>query len=62
MAESQANFIFLDTGHDSSATAERLLAQGIIVKPWTAKGYENFLRVTIGAEKDNSLFLKHFIG
>ena len=62
VAESQGNFIFLDTGHNSSATAERLLAQGIIVKPWAAKGYENFLRVTIGAEKDNSLFLKHFIG
>ncbi len=61
VAESHANFIFLDTGHNSLPIAERLLAQGIIVKPWTAKGYENFLRVTIGKAEDNNLFLKWFI-
>ncbi len=61
MADSHANFIFVDAGHDSLQTAERLLAQGIIVKPWTAKGYESFLRVTIGKEEDNTGFLKHLL-
>jgi len=30
-----------------------LLQEGIIVKAWREKGYENYVRVTIGAPADN---------
>ncbi|MEE4240563.1 MAG: histidinol-phosphate transaminase [Desulfopila sp.] len=57
VADSAANFVFLDAGRDSRTVAEELLQQGVIVKPWTASGYETFLRVTIGSQDDNNLFL-----
>ncbi|MEJ2137099.1 MAG: histidinol-phosphate transaminase [Desulfofustis sp.] len=53
VAWSYANFLFVDSGRSSLETAEKLLAQGIIVKPWTARGYETFLRITIGRSEDN---------
>ena len=53
VATSQANFLFVDSGRSSLEAAERLLGNGIIVKPWTARGYETFLRITIGTTEDN---------
>ena len=53
VAASYANFLFVDSGRSSLETAEKLLGHGIIVKPWTAKGYETFLRITIGRSEDN---------
>lgn len=57
VVDSFANFVFFDSGRDSLTVAEELLAKGVIVKPWTASGYENFLRVTIGSRQDNDMFL-----
>lgn len=57
VADSYANFVFVDTGKDSLKAAERLLARGLIVKPWTAAGYERFLRITISGKKENDLLL-----
>ena len=53
VATSYANFLFVDSGRSSVEIAEKLLAHGIIVKPWTARGYETFLRITIGRSEDN---------
>jgi len=53
VAPSQTNFLFLDCGGDSAALASALLQEGIIVKAWREKGYENYVRVTIGAPADN---------
>ncbi|WP_192257684.1 histidinol-phosphate transaminase [Mesorhizobium silamurunense] len=53
VARSQTNFLFFDCGGDSSLVASALLQEGIIVKAWREKGYENYLRVTIGAPADN---------
>lgn len=57
VADSWANFLFIDCGHDSMMVAEKLLEKGIIVKPWTAEGFSCYLRVTVGSEKDNDRFL-----
>ncbi len=57
VARSYANFLFVDCGRSSRETAEELLAHGIIVKPWTARGYETFLRITIGRIEDNDRML-----
>lgn len=52
-APSQTNFLFFDTGRDSSNAAAALLQDGIIVKPWREAGYETWLRATIGKPADN---------
>jgi histidinol-phosphate aminotransferase len=57
VADSAANFVFFDCGCESASVAEKLLAQGVIVKPWTAPGFENWMRVTIGSQRDNNRFL-----
>jgi len=54
VASSQTNFLFFDCGGDSAAVASALLQEGIIVKAWREKGYEQYLRVTIGAPSDNN--------
>ena len=61
-APSYGNFIFFNCGRNSLEIAEELLRAGIIVKPWSAKGYERFIRVTIGTKKDNDMFLKAITG
>lgn len=52
-APSQTNFLFFDTGRDSSIVAAALLQDGIIVKPWREAGYTTWLRATIGKPADN---------
>ncbi len=52
-APSQTNFLFVDTGQDSTAVASGLLADGIIVKPWREPGFESWLRISIGRVDEN---------
>lgn len=56
-ARSQTNFLFIDVGRDSQAAMDHFLSQGIIVKPWKEKGFETFIRMTIGTQADNDRFL-----
>lgn len=58
VASSQTNFVFFDCGGDSAALAAVLLQEGIIVKAWREKGYERYLRVTIGTAEDNDRLLR----
>lgn len=50
---SQANFILVDVKQDADTLFERLLAQGIIVRPAGGWGFENHIRVTVGTEEQN---------
>ena len=52
-APSQTNFLFFDTGRDSSVVAAALLRDGIIVKPWREAGYATWLRASIGKPAEN---------
>lgn len=56
-ARSYANFLFFDTHEDAIALSQRLLAHGVIVKPWREAGYEGCLRVSLGSAADNDLFV-----
>ncbi|RUM96066.1 histidinol-phosphate transaminase [Pseudaminobacter arsenicus] len=58
LAPSQTNFLFFDCGGDSSALAASLLQEGIIVKAWREKGYECFLRATIGSPAENDRLIQ----
>ncbi|MDR3098808.1 MAG: histidinol-phosphate transaminase [Paraburkholderia sp.] len=56
-ARSYANFLFFDAHEDAAALSQRLLAHGVIVKPWRETGYASCLRVSIGSADDNDLFV-----
>ncbi len=60
MAQSQTNFLFLDSKGDSAEAAQFLLREGVILKGWREKGYERFLRVTIGTTEENEKFIGAF--
>jgi histidinol-phosphate aminotransferase len=52
-ADSHTNFLFFDCGGDATELGQNLLKEGIIVKAWREKGYESFLRATIGNSDEN---------
>ena len=55
-AASVANFLFVDVGRNAREVAERLLAEGVIVKPW-AGAFARFIRVSIGTATETDRFL-----
>ena len=54
---SYGNFVTFKAG-DAAAVNQRLLQQGVIVRPVAGYGMPEWLRVTIGTEKENSRFLE----
>lgn len=60
IAPSKCNFLFVDTGHNSTDIAEELLKQGVIVKPWKQYGFDRFIRVSVGSPEENDQFLNAF--
>jgi histidinol-phosphate aminotransferase len=53
-----ANFILFSTSNDASYIYENLLKEGVIVRSMKPYGYNNFLRVTIGTQKENEIFIE----
>jgi histidinol-phosphate aminotransferase len=56
-ASSCANFLFFDAHEDALALSQRLLREGVIVKPWREAGYTGCVRVSIGSREDNDIFI-----
>ncbi|MAQ47138.1 MAG: histidinol-phosphate transaminase [Confluentimicrobium sp.] len=56
-APSQGNFLFFDCRRPARAVADRLRAQGVLIKPWHEADYLTCARVTIGRAEDNDTFL-----
>jgi histidinol-phosphate aminotransferase len=54
---SQANFVAVDFGRPTAPIHQRLLEQGVIVRPMGSYHLPNFLRVSIGTAADNDRFL-----
>lgn len=54
---SQANFLTFDCGQASTPVYEKLLRQGVIVRPLAGYAMPNHLRVTIGLPEQNQRFL-----
>lgn len=54
---SYTNFIMIDLGRDCMPVFERLLDEGIIVRPARSYGYPHFIRVTVGTEEWNTRFV-----
>jgi histidinol-phosphate aminotransferase len=59
--ESYTNFItyLFDTDMDSTRIADALLQRGVIIRNLASYGM-NALRITIGTERQNDIFFKHF--
>jgi hypothetical protein len=51
---SLANFLFVDVRRDAAAVYRDLVAQGVIVRPLRAYGFDTALRVSIGAPEENT--------
>jgi len=54
------NFIYLEVDEDADAFAQRMLAEGVIVRSLVPWGIRNGIRVTIGKPEENEAFLKAF--
>ncbi|OGX23377.1 MAG: histidinol-phosphate transaminase [Omnitrophica WOR_2 bacterium RIFCSPHIGHO2_02_FULL_45_21] len=54
---SAANFILIDLKRDGLKIFNKLLKEGVIVRDMQQYGLNNFIRVTIGREKENKKFV-----
>ncbi len=55
---SETNFLMFFPETDVSSLNERLLKEGVIIRPLRAFGVPDAMRVTIGFEKDNDFFIE----
>jgi histidinol-phosphate aminotransferase len=55
---SRANFILVDVGRNAADIYQKLLHEGVIVRPLTSFGMETALRITIGTPEENRRLIK----
>jgi histidinol-phosphate aminotransferase len=55
---SEANFLLFFPGIDPIGLNQRLLKEGVIIRPLHAFGVPEALRVTVGTEEDNDFFIE----
>ncbi len=55
---SETNFFLIDVRGQADSLYRAMLGKGVIVRSMSAYGFENFIRVTIGTEEENSRFLE----
>jgi histidinol-phosphate aminotransferase len=55
-----ANFLYCELGDDAAAVAQRLQADGVIVRPLAPWGAPTAMRITIGTPEQNDIFLMAF--
>jgi histidinol-phosphate aminotransferase len=55
---SRANFILVDVGRSAAEIYQKLLHEGVIVRPMTPFGMESNLRITVGTPDENRRLVK----
>ena len=55
MGPALGNFLFVEVG-DGAALFDRLLRQGVIVRPLASFGAPEAIRVTVGTPEENAFF------
>jgi histidinol-phosphate aminotransferase len=55
---SRANFILVDVRQNASEVYQRLLREGVIVRPMSSFGLETALRITVGTPEENRRLVK----
>lgn len=58
VAPTWTNFVFVRVPVRADLLATDLLKRGIIIKPWKEKGFENWVRISIGLPNENDTVLK----
>jgi histidinol-phosphate aminotransferase len=53
---SVGNFVYAETGGDAQALFERLLREGVIVRPLAGFGSPTAIRVSVGTPEENAFF------
>lgn len=56
--ESQANFVFFDTGQDAGEVFDRLLREGVILRPVKGYGFPSHLRMSVGLPEENEAAIR----
>lgn len=56
--KTHTNFFLIDVMGDGKKLYEHMLHQGVIVRPMQAYGYPNYIRITVGRDKENQRFVK----
>lgn len=54
---SKGNFLFVEGRGPSVVLADRLIAEGVLVKPWKQVDYDTWFRVSVGLQRENDQFL-----
>jgi len=54
----RANFILVDVGRSAAEIYQKLLKEGVIVRPMTPFGMESTLRITVGTPEENRRLVK----
>lgn len=49
----QANFFLIDLKRDAESVFEKMLRNGVIVRPMAAYGYPNYIRISVGLPEEN---------
>jgi histidinol-phosphate aminotransferase len=60
--ESHTNFILVEVGPQAETIQQRLLEEGVIVRPCTAYDLPNWLRITVGNEAQNARLIEALEG
>jgi histidinol-phosphate aminotransferase len=55
---SRANFVLVDVGRSAATIYQKLLHEGVIVRPMTSFGMETTLRITVGTPEENRKLVK----
>ena len=56
--ESQANFVFFDTRQDAGVVFEKLLREGVILRPVKGYGFPTHLRMSVGLPQENEAAIR----
>lgn len=54
----QTNFFLIDIGMDCKKLYEAMLGKGVIIRPMSAYGYPEYIRITVGLPEENKRFVK----
>ncbi len=52
--DTHTNFFLVDVGLDCRKLYDKMLAKGVIVRPMSAYGYPEYIRITVGLPEENS--------
>jgi histidinol-phosphate aminotransferase len=54
----QANFICINVERDSKELFQKMMDKGVTIRPLSSFGLDQWIRVTVGSEADNKLFIR----